>query len=66
MELIILPLVIVIAFGAPLLSAYYAHTLGRSFWKWFLIGCIFPFTTNFVLACLPVKSKSNSLLKNRT
>lgn len=34
----------------PTLTGYYAYSHGRSFWRWFLIGCGLPFVSLFVVA----------------
>lgn len=33
----------------PLIAGYFAHCYGRSFWTWFLIGCVLPIVAHFVL-----------------
>lgn len=40
----------------PIVAGYYAHTRGRSFWLWFLLGLFFPILAHFVLAFLPNKT----------
>lgn len=34
----------------PTLTGYYAHRHGRSFWRWFLVGCGLPFISLLVAA----------------
>jgi hypothetical protein len=40
-------------FHVPLITAFLARRLGRSFWKWFAIGCVLPFVSVFILLLLP-------------
>ena len=40
----------------PAICAYYAHSRGRSFWLWFLIGTFLPIISYFILLLLPDKS----------
>ncbi|MEO5643846.1 MAG: hypothetical protein ABIS12_10995 [Bacteroidia bacterium] len=40
-------------FFVPLTSAFFARSLGRSFWTWFAIGCVLPFISVFILWFLP-------------
>jgi hypothetical protein len=42
-----------IIFCVPLTSAFFARSLGRSFWKWFAIGCVLPLVSVFILWFLP-------------
>ncbi|MDQ3108904.1 MAG: hypothetical protein M3R17_03325 [Bacteroidota bacterium] len=47
-----------ILFFVPLTSAFFACSLGRSFWKWFAIGCVLPLVSVFILWFLPeIKEK---------
>jgi hypothetical protein len=47
-----------ILFFVPLTTAFFARSLGRSFWKWFAIGCVLPLVSVFILWFLPeVKQK---------
>jgi hypothetical protein len=39
----------------PLITAYFAHSRGRSFWLWALIGTLLPILSNFILLLLPDK-----------
>jgi len=39
-------------FSIPAITAYFAHSHGRSFWLWFAIGCILPIISNFIIAYL--------------
>lgn len=32
------------------LTGYYTHSHGRSFWRWFLLGCGLPFLSLLVVA----------------
>lgn len=34
----------------PTMTGYYAHSHGRSFWRWFLVGCGLPFFSLLVVA----------------
>lgn len=36
----------------PAITGYFAHCYGKSFWRWFAIGCFFPVISQFVLAWL--------------
>ena len=62
MENIFLLILLLVPFSCPLLSGLMARQFGRSFWGWFLIGCILPFIANIILFFLPpvntVKEKS--------
>lgn len=40
-------------FCVPLITAFFARSLGRSFWRWFAIGCILPFVSVILLCFLP-------------
>jgi hypothetical protein len=44
-----------IFFLVPLISAFLAKRLGRSFKVWFLLGCVLPFISVFILLMLPEK-----------
>ena len=37
-------------FFMPIMTGYYAYNHGRSFWRWFLIGCGLPFFSLLVVA----------------
>ena len=56
---IILLILSSIFFMPPLITALFARSLGRRFWVWFIIGCILPFISVFVLAFMPVKDIKN-------
>jgi hypothetical protein len=34
----------------PIMTGYYAYSHGRSFWRWFAIGCGLPFFSLIVVA----------------
>ena len=34
----------------PTLTGYYAYSHGRSFWRWFLVGCGLPFLSLLIVA----------------
>ena len=36
----------------PAITGYFAHCYGRSFWRWFAIGCLFPVVAQVILAFL--------------
>lgn len=36
----------------PTMTGYYAHSHGRSFWHWFLVGCGLPFFSLLVVAAV--------------
>ena len=36
----------------PAITGYFAHCYGRSFWKWFVIGCFLPVIAQVILAFL--------------
>ena len=40
-------------FCVPLITAFFARSLGRPFWRWFGIGCILPFVSVIILWFLP-------------
>jgi hypothetical protein len=42
-----------ILFCVPLTSAFLAKKMGRSFWRWFAMGCVLPFISVFILLLLP-------------
>jgi hypothetical protein len=54
-ELILAILVLGALFSMPLISGLFARSQGRSFLAWFLIGCLLPFISVFVLFFLPDK-----------
>jgi hypothetical protein len=62
MDGVFLALLSLMVFSPPLLSALMARQFGRSFRRWFFIGCILPFIANIILFFLPpiqaVKEKS--------
>lgn len=33
----------------PTITAYFAYSYGRSFWRWFAIGCMLPILANFII-----------------
>lgn len=33
----------------PLISAFYAHALGKNFWRWYAIGFVLPVISVFIL-----------------
>jgi phosphotransferase system glucose/maltose/N-acetylglucosamine-specific IIC component len=39
-------------FAIPAVSGYFAHSHGRSFWLWFVIGCFLPIISYFIIAYL--------------
>ncbi len=43
----------------PLVSGYFAHCYGRSFWLWFVLGTFFPVVAHVLLAflCMPDRDK---------
>ena len=36
----------------PMMTGYYAHNHGRSFWRWFALGLGLPFFSLFVIAAV--------------
>ena len=36
----------------PAITGYFAHCYGKSFWRWFAIGCFLPVIAQVVLALL--------------
>ncbi len=38
-----------ILFFMPLMTAFMAYNHGRSFWKWFGLGCVLPYLSLFVV-----------------
>lgn len=42
-----------VIFGVPMITAFCARRFGRSFKLWFVIGCILPFISVFILLLLP-------------
>ncbi|AMR27312.1 hypothetical protein A0257_09535 [Hymenobacter psoromatis] len=36
----------------PTLTGYYAYSHGRSFWRWFLVGCGLPFFSLVVVVAV--------------
>ncbi|MFN8714358.1 MAG: hypothetical protein ACK5Z2_16035 [Bacteroidota bacterium] len=45
-------------FLVPLISAFLAKRMGRSFRVWFLLGCVLPFISVFILLLLPEKESA--------
>jgi len=39
--------------GIPTISGLFARRIGRRFWVWFLIGCILPIVSAFIIFFLP-------------
>ncbi len=39
-------------FAIPAITGYFAYSHGRSFWRWFVIGCLLPVIANFLIAYL--------------
>ena len=33
----------------PLMTAFMAYSHGRSFWRWFSVGCALPYVSLFVI-----------------
>jgi len=56
---------LLIPFIMPFVAGQMAKCFGRKFWPWFLIGLCLPFIANFILLCLPDKSKKNELTSNQ-
>jgi len=46
-----------LVFGVPLITAFCARRFGRSFWKWFAIGCVLPIVSVYILLLLPEPKK---------
>ena len=46
-----------IIFGVPLITAFYARRFGRSFKIWFVMGCMLPLISVFILLLLPEPKK---------
>ena len=57
----LLPVFVMLFLLPPFLSGIMAHSFGRSFWKWFIIGCFLPFIANFIQAFLPDKTSSSNV-----
>ncbi len=36
----------------PTMTGYYAYSHGRSFWRWFLVGCGLPFVSLLLVAAV--------------
>ena len=36
-------------FFMPLMTAFMAYSHGRSFWRWFSVGCALPYVSLFVI-----------------
>lgn len=47
-------------FMLPLVTGHAAKQMGRSLWKWFLIGCILPGISFLILAVLPEERKETN------
>ena len=54
---IILLLISTIVLTPPLISGFFAKSRGRRFWVWFLIGCVLPFVSMFILFFLPLNQQ---------
>ena len=50
---------LLLPFLLPLIAGLMAKNFGRKFWPWFLLGIFLPLVANFILLCLPDKSKNN-------
>jgi hypothetical protein len=46
-----------IIFGVPLITAFCARRFGRSFKIWFVMGCMLPLISVFILLLLPEPKK---------
>jgi len=39
----------------PLITAFFARSQGRPFWKWYAVGCVLPLVSVFILFFLDEK-----------
>jgi hypothetical protein len=58
-EIILAPFLLTLM-APQLIAAFYARSVGRSFWFWFLISFVIPIISIVVLMCLPDKTESLS------
>jgi energy-coupling factor transporter transmembrane protein EcfT len=47
-------------FCVPLITAFYAKSQGRNFWKWFGVGCILPIISVFILFAMHPEEQKES------
>ena len=55
-EIILAPLLLTII-APQMIAAFYARSVGRSFWFWFWISFLIPVISIVVLMCLPEKEE---------
>jgi hypothetical protein len=53
----LLPVEVLIALLSPILfmptiTGYMATSHGRSFWRWFAIGCVLPYVSLLIITCV--------------
>ena len=48
-----------ILFFMPLITAFMAYNHGRSFWRWFGIGCLLPYLSLFVIMFVVHRDQKN-------
>lgn len=51
-------------FSIPAVTGYFAYSHGKSFWKWFFIGCMIPIIANFLIAYLCRKEALKAQKRN--
>jgi hypothetical protein len=49
-------------FFLPLMTAFMAYSHGRSFWRWFGIGCGLPYVSLFVIMFVVHRDKKKKRL----
>ena len=47
-------------FLVPLITAFYAQSQGRNFWKWFVVGCVLPIISVFILFAMHPDEKKGA------
>ena len=56
-EIILAPLLLTLI-APQMIAAFYARSVGRSFWFWFWISFLIPVISIVVLMCLPEKEEA--------
>ena len=57
------PFALLIILTPPLMSGIMAQSFGKSFWKWFFIGCLLPIVASIILVFM-VKDENKSSIDN--
>jgi Na+/melibiose symporter-like transporter len=65
MEFTLILMTLIVLLLPPLCSALMAQSFGRSFWKWFMIGCLLPMVANVILFFLPSKRPQDQRIETK-